>query len=450
MEVATASVAEAPAVADIGGGADVSVDTSVGESSPSSSEGEELSENAILDKYSEEHDAGEETPAEAVTATEAKSPEQTTEPAKEAAKEEEQVDQPFEPVIEPEMLKKVWKNLQKNNPEAYKVVRDSWYKTKAYEENFTVPEVRELRQLFNTPQEAKEARAAQADLLAVDDAIHNKPIDLLQFLYKQSPQGFNNLATSLPKALYATDPNLYRAQVSEPAVNHFHEFFAQQAAQTGDEDLKAAIEIIKDRATRYSGGGQRQAQNVTRLANDPMAVRLQELEQQNWQRETQASQSFRDAVDSDFQSSVADQVSQIIQRSGADVNDDAKAEVIDRVLNDITQKIVEDNLLQRQINFSANRPGASRDASHRKQLVDRLTANAKRFLGQTTATHLKWLTEKILTSNRQQLNKQSRVTAHKEITGAGASAPSGTKIAKQQLDKMSENEIMEAAAKGLL
>lgn len=417
------------------GGTDVSVDDS------------SLSENAILDKYAPRD--SEEAPAESERETAKTTPAKPTAEGQtaEPAETEEEGPEPLLPEAEPENLKKAFKSLQKWHPDVAKQVRAAWFENRAYKETFTVPEAREMREIYPSVQEAREAKAAMADILAVDDLLNNSPGTLLSYVQQKNPQAFINLALQTPDLLYRMDPGMYRQNVSEPAVRNYHEFFAAQAKQDGNQDVLTAIEILKDYEQQKLGGPRAQARPQYQ-ADPRMLAEYNQMKQQQVQMSAQLTNGFRDSVDNDFDVAMSDEVGKIIERSGADLSDAARQEIAERVLADVKDQLLADDVLQRRLGWALNQGPKSQQA--RQQLTNLVLANAKRFIPGSASKHLGWMTKEILRVNQAEVEKASKVTPTRRVSGGSPGSSPAQRLTQEQISKLSDDELFAAAADGRL
>ena len=435
--------AEAPDTSAIAG---LSDQASVGD--------EGLTQDAILDKYTEGRPQ-EEAPAET---TEAPAPGQEqgksdaeakpveTKPEQAAEQAEAEAQGPLIPGVTPENVQKAFKSLQKWHPDAAKAIREAYFENKGYRETFTLPESRELRTMFDSVQAAKDARGAMADLMAADELIRNNPSALLQYVSKSSPEGFIGLATAVPELLYQASPELYKERVSGPAVKNYHDFFDAKAREVGNDDVVTAIQILREFEKTVLGDRAPRARQPQ--ADPAIMAELNQLRAGQAQAQGQALNAFRDAVDTDFNTALQTEVTKIIDGSGADLSDAAKQDVVEDVLDEIKNSLLEDQVLQRRLDWSLQR--GTHDQTHRQQLSEMLTANARRFLGPAASKYLGRMTKEILRANAGRLDKAATVQPTRNVGGAPPGTSGKQPLTKADIDKMSEDDIITAAAEGRL
>lgn len=437
---------------------DVPVSPAIDSPSPSEDVAD-LSEDQIFEKFSkpsgEEKPLGdqpEETPAKAevpVPAAAAKSVEDKKTPEQLATeKAEAEKAEPYLKEVEPESFKKAFKSLEKWHPDVAKTLRDEHYKVRAFEENYNIHEVRALKEFFPTTEDAKAAHGAHADLLAVDDALRNDPPALLSYIQKQNPDAFIGLAKALPAALFQLNPQAFRDTVSVPAVQNYINFWDGKAAETQDEDLTAALAIIRDREAKLFGQSgispvaSRAPAPTRSQANDPRDIKLREYEQREQQQREAAAVAFRDNVDMGFDRTMTDEVGQMLDRTGADLTPEQRQEVSERAIADMKDGLLKDQILQSRL----------RSARDVQSTLDMLKANGKRFLGPAVARHLEWVTKLIVSNNEKQVREAARVVPRREVGhGSAPSSPSPSgKLTQAQQDALSADELFDAAAEGRL
>lgn len=423
------------------------------EPSPSSEPDIELDTDAFLEKTAQEYDKSVKAPApEAKPAVDEPNP-------VEAEKSKAETPEPEQPSFaepEPEAIKKAFKSLQKWHPDVAKQIRDDHYAAKAFRELMPITEAREFRQLFASPQEAKEARSAHADLLAMNEGLHTDPGGLLNHIAQNDPQGFANLATNLPKFFYEKNPELYAEAVSRPAVTNFHSVVAN--AFPADEDLKTAIEIIYDRAGKLTG----KPSQMPTVGQQPAAQRdpqvekeLRELRQFKEQRQSSEQQyqmevrkGFHDAMRRDFNDQVTKEVEALIARTGGDFVDEDRQEIADAVLNEVKDRLRADGVLQRKIDFSINARGSNLDDALRARLVGELTANAKRFVPGLLAERVTRLTNRYAKLSKEKTAQAASAVPRKDPGGSvSLSGSSKPKLTQAQLDKLSTDDLIDYYAK---
>lgn len=446
MEVPT--VESAPVTASDAIGADSGADISGGPE-PSASSGVDLSslsDDALIDHFTSERADTEEAPAEtAEPAVEAKPVEETKPQDTKAEEVSPEETKPTFEAPQPEEVSKAFKSLQKYHPKAYTAMKEAWYAAQAFREQFTFPEVKELRQTFSSVQEAKEARQAHADILAINESLRTDPTPFLQRINEVSPESFARLATSLPAMLYKESPEVYREGFSRPAVDTFHRVIAE--ANPGDEDVRLAIEILYDRAARLTGRtapasplAARPAQSQT----DPKVLKeLETYRQRDKEREQESANAFDQSVRDEARSSMSSEVMKIIDRTGADLSDEAKQEVVSHVLAKVTESLLADQVLVKKVNYMIHAPGSKRTTEQKQKIVNEILSNARRFVGPMAAERLSWMTDKILRLNQKQIKEQASVQPRRDPGGSVPGAVGAKKtLTKEDHQRMTPDQII--------
>jgi hypothetical protein len=343
-------------------------------------------------------------------------------------------------------FKAALKGLAQTNPAAAKQVRDEHYTLAAYKELYPIQDVRALRGMFGSVDEARQAQTAAARLMEVDHAIVNDPAGLIHDIATNNPQVIEGVAATFGRALFDVSPDLYRQNLAQPAVETYLNFFEDWAARTGNEELKLAIGIMKDAEGKYWAGD---GTNKTSQFDRAMQSRLDQLEQMEIQRTGEATVAFQNSVDSTYQTSLAKDVQAAIERSGASLSDKGKQEVTRRVMDQIGQTMQNDAWLQRRLALEIK--SGTRDNGHQQRIVEYLLGRAKGLIGPSTRDVIKELTEGILaaqtvktTGGGAQVRPRGPVGAP---TGTGQRVPVDlSKLSPRELKKMSEDDIMAHAA----
>lgn len=407
----------------------------VGAPPPSDSD-VDLSDDQIIDRYSGPDSGSEEAPAEDAV-------EETVE-AKPVVAEKELAEQPKpeEPTAvetEPEDFKQLLRSLAKSKPELAQKIRDEHYRLAAYEELMTVPELRELQSVFQSSQDAKEARDAAADLMALDEVMASEePEQIIGIISERNPQAFQRIVSNIGRALSEADPALYTEHVSKPAVDHFRGYFRDLAAQTRDEELEAALDIIEEREQRLTGRAGVQAGRQDRT---PWLNRLEELERRDREMTIRGFENFGADVKRAFSADLSGEIQKTLDRTGAALGDGAKKEIVERVGADIRRLIGADPLLQRKLRYAFN--AGARDDRHQQEIVGMLMARAKGFIGARTRDAVKWMTDEILRVNRDAITKQTKASAQRDAGSGGARAPKA-KTPPKDTSGMTEDQIIDA------
>jgi hypothetical protein len=429
-------------------GASAVADTPVDVGTPSDVGGADdssLSADALIDKYAtkSEETPGQAEPSKGTTVDAKPQSGQEAKPAE--GQQEEEFEEPLFAEPEPENVKKAFKSLQKWHPDVARQFRKDYYENKQYREVYTLPEAKEMREVFQSVQDAREAKAAQADLLAVDDLLNSSPGQLLQHIYQRNPNSAVGLTLEGQKALYDYNPQLYRSQVSEPAVRNYHNFFAAKAKEVGNQDVLTAIEILNE-FERQTIGQTPAAQQPQYQVDPRMQQRLQQLEGERAQAINGSINTFKSTIDGDFDSAISGEVGKLIDRAGGDLSDAARQEITERVMADVKDKLLSDDVLQRRLAWEVSR--GQRDGRHREALSNMIVANAKRFIPAAASQHLTWMTKEILRANATATEKAARVAPTRNVSGGKPGSSPPERLSKEEIDKLTPDEILDAAAAG--
>lgn len=343
-------------------------------------------------------------------------------------------------------FKAALKGLATTNPAAAKQIRDEHYTLAAYKELYPIHEARALRGMFGSVDEAKEAQGAAARLMEVDHAIVNDPATLIHDIASNNPQVMEGIASTFGRALFDVSPDLYRKNLAEPAVQTYLEFYENRALQTGNEELKLAIGILRDVDNKYWAG---QSGQTTQF-DKAMQSRLDQLEQAEKQRDEQSRVAFRGSIDTAYQTALSKDVLAAIDRSGAALSDKGKQEVIGRVLGQIGQVMQDDPVLQRKLGLEI--VSGQRDDAHNQRITNYLLSRAKGLVGPSTRDVIKELTEGILAA---QGIKTSAVSYVPPRPRGPVGAPPGTSrgtpagpLTRAELMKLTPEQIVERYTEG--
>lgn len=352
---------------------------------------------------------------------------------------------PTPPVVDAESgFKAAIKSLATTHPAEAKQIRDEHYKLAAYNDLFNIQDARTLRGMFSSVQEADQARTAAADLLALDYALVNDPSGLIGHIASRNPQALETLSTNFGTAVFGYSPDLYRQTVAEPAVQTYLSFWANHAAQTNNEELKLAVQIVKDSEKQYWDGQQGDTRGYDRVLQSKLA----QYEQQEEQRRVTSAQQFQETISSSYQQSLTNEVEAMITRSGASLNPQGRQEIANRVLSQIGETMRTDPFLQRRLALEIK--SGPQDSNHKDRIIGYLLGRAKGLVGPATRDALEGMTQNLLSVQNARPQQVRQENPQRRVGGA----PPGTQrkvaptkpLSRAELYSMTPDQILEMYA----
>lgn len=409
---------------------DVAVAESTEEDASSAAEVDgSSSEDAVLDKYSKDV-SSEKAPAE-----EAVVKEETTEEAKPVA----ETKPPETPVkeedtfpdvsLDPKKYKEIWRR----HPE----LRAEHYRLQQYQEAFPdLQAARELKDVFNSKDEALEARGIAEQALEYDQRFRRDPVAFATTLAQADPRAFLSFASRIGESVYSLNPQAYQAYFVDPVIQEFVSQFGTWGQQRGDEELMAALNIV---VNRLQGGKQPAPQSAP---DDPRFAQLADYQRREQEYKAQAAEQFYTSAGDSVRETVMREVGEIVERGGAAWSQGAKKTVLDSVVNEVGEALEKDTYLQHRIQY-LSRSGRPDDPNTRDAVVSLMMGKARALLRNKAQEKISWMNRDVLAI---QTAKNAQPRGRREPGEGGISSNTGPrqKPSRNEARGMTEDQILEA------
>lgn len=388
----------------------------------------EVDVNEVLDEALGLSDSGEPlaedvVPEDEQAAPAEDEPEAVEDPDK-PKQETESKDQPKTKVtLTPEARKELWSK----HPE----LKDEHFALRAHREVFgNISDAREIRQMFPTNEEAREAADAAARLHEIDVKFRTDQKDFANELAEGDPEAFQRLVAEGMSVLYERDPQLYQEVVELPFVNAISTAWHQRAMQTGDRELAAAMEVIQERL--------RVGYRQTHAARVEQFGRRAEAEQREQAgRASTARQEFLFDVSDGVRGQCEKDVDKLVNDAAPTLSPAAKGEIRSRVIQAVSASLEADNLLQQKIRHVVDVPGLA-PADRKAKIVSLMRNRATGLIRTHFAETLDWFTKDVLAVTPKPSNgREPRIDP-----GSGTKINSGGKQpTADEMRSMSPDEI---------
>lgn len=321
----------------------------------------------------------------------------------------------------PEEIKNLFK-MEEVGPK----IRDLYFRDAAYREHFsTVAEAREVKELLpNGVDSAKE-------LMGIAERL--EPFEAAFAKSSESPEG----ATEFWQAIHAQDPGAYN-NLHGAAVENILHHFDEQATKTGDENLKASVDVLW---RRMKGGEAYEGRKPT-TETSLKERNLQEREQAVDEKETQGFKTAAFAeTEQQVEGAIKSHVGAVLKDSN--VPKGAMARIVDDIHAVIINKIQENPTLKFQLN-RAFRNG-DLGPEHHKSIVSLVVNRAKSLIPELSRDIIKDWTQNYLALNKDTLKRLE--TSRADVgPGGPPGQPSGVMPKPAQVDysKVSDTDLLTA------
>ncbi len=318
-------------------------------------------------------------------------------------------DQPLEALESAEL-----KRLLDKEP----AIRKFYFSERAYRELFpTVNEAREMRSMFPTVEDAQGVLAQAQTLLQAERTIQERPADFVKGFAQNDPTAFERFAQSLPEAIYESDPQLYRTAIAEPAVFGVLARMADGAVRNQDEELHAAIGVLRDRLNLPSTQGPAPTE-------DPRIAELEQLKREAAEREEKSRQETSRNFESSITRTVFEGIDGRIANELKRLNPAMSPAALELVHGQIRDAVVDKLTANQWLSSQAQQLGRSGDfgPAHLQQVVGLLAKHADPLIAPAVSNVMRRWTEDILRVNAQQLSETKRIAGKREV-GSGNEAP---------------------------
>ena len=427
------------------------VTADAGAASPAAS-GSALSADQILDNAEAAYQAndGGQPADDAEAATTEETPEQPEAEAQAkpetAESEEDPTEERFAEQATPAAWKDALKSIQATNPAVAKQIRAEHYQLAQYKEALPLEEARDIRSMFPTAEEARAAHGARADLLAMDASLKTDPFGFVGYLEKNYPESFQQIKDNWPQRLYDSNPMEYRERYAKPMVNTFLAHWAENGSELEQEAAKILAQADNQWQTRDAGRFNPQ--------DDYLVRRNQFLEQQAASRGQQDIQAFNQSLDSAYIEKTRAAIGNALERVGATaLTKEAKAEVIQKVMVTLGNKLKGDNYVRTVLNQQIQT--GPRTPQQQQQLLEFLSVRVKPLIGSALKSALSDYSKLMVPANAERHEKERQAASRKPV--ATGQAPGARTDRMDRNDPklrdrkaFSDDDILEMAASGRL
>jgi hypothetical protein len=423
------------------------------ETSESASSGaDELSLDQIIDSAldadSDGSDTGHAPADDAAPPTTPETDEAKLAEAKTPAKEPKpDLDERFAENSIPENWKSALKAIKAVDSQVGKQIQVEHYQLAQYKELLPLEEAREMRTMFTSLDEARQAQKATADVAALSCALRTEPGKFVDFIRANEPEAYEKLTSEFPRVLFDSDPVVYKDTFAKPIVGTFLSHWERVAQESGNEYLAEAVKALREADEHWE-------KSNTLPPQDPRLRRLEEYESRDRQAADEGLRSFIADVDRGFVSSLRDQAEKMVERAGASgLTRDARKIVVEKATTEVYNRLRSDQYTRNQVGFSAR--GGNRDANHQQQIVEYLAAKAKPLISQKVKETLAWMADQVVGQNLTVRDKERRVASQKPVTagvptGSDKSSLDWSKMTDAEKRRLDPDEILSLAAAGRL
>jgi hypothetical protein len=332
---------------------------------------------------------------------------------------EDEIEEPFSEREVPEAIKELFKQ-EEVGPQ----IRDLYYRDQAFRDVFpTVQEAREVRELL------PDGVASARELLEVAQRV-----EPFEEAFDKAVEGGEG-ATEFWSQVYNTDQQAYHNLHTMAAENVLHHY-NDQADRAGDENLKAAVDVLWRRLTGQEYQGRTDGQVDLRKSS------LDEREQRLADRELKGfKESAFTQTDTEVKQLITTHVQGVLKNSK--IPERAVGRIIEDIDQEIQSKIAANPTLTIQLNRAFNK--GDRGPEHIKSVVSIVVNRAKGMLPEVARGVLKDWSKVLLTQNKilQQRQEISRVDAG--TGGPPAQRSSSTpKPSEVDYSKLTDRELLES------
>lgn len=405
-------------------------------------------------KAEAEAEDGEETrtaPAEPEsTEPEAKAEPEEAQDEKAEAKGEDEVEELIRDAEIPKSWKETIRELKGINPKVAREIRDEHFELAAYREQMPLEQAREIRQLFQSADEAQDARLAMGDVQALKHSLNTDPGKFLSFIRDIEPESFPNVVNTFPKWLWSEHPDIFVETLGKPITHHSLANVQKYGERTGNSLFVDAAQVVLEALDEIAKDGGPKDQD------DPRFRELEELrrEKDENQRATQRteSQRFVTTVRDESARQVKADITRTIDRLIPGIKDKARQEIHNRALYGVVSQVMSD----KQFTAWVTREGreGQRDGEHQKRVIGAVLGRSKPLVSQSVANAIRWYQD-VFGSPGALRESREREAPEREIgqgapAGTGRRGKSWSQMTAAEKKAMSADEIIERSARGEL
>ena len=355
-------------------------------------------------------------------------------------------------------------------PEIGPKLREMCERDAEYREVFpTVADARAVREIFSTPEAARAAATAQADLARLDRMVESRDpqahTELLTGLQRLSPQAFRELAFTFAEQLAALDPEAHR-QVSEAmaaqaiAGQRWPEQVALLSRAVEQQDwpavkfLAATLSSNLPQATATSSSvGVRHAVplQAPTIPRPPVSTRSTN----EWSRDPGATTAneFLTAVNANAERAVQSAVTSKVVELLPDAPEGARQKISAEIFREIDTTLRQDPELLDQVRESVRaalqsesrlsaQPGMAAPPNAAERVAQLIAARARAAMPAVAKRVVADWTETVLRSSRERRTRQSESASRVEVGRGGVPAPVSLRPRGVDYTRMSDEEIL--------
>ncbi len=336
---------------------------------------------------------------------------------------------------EPDNLKRAFKT----HPE----LRDAFYRDKKFREVIgSVKEARGYKELFPTVEDARMASDHAQALLTLDNLYVTDPADLLTKLHRGNAQAFENLMGSSREVFYALNPTAYGETVAKPVIMDYVENVRETAESEGDENLVAAMDILRNRM----GWDQKDSKVKAQPAYDPRIKKLEDYERRDADQYRNSLYSFGASADQGVVEGIRAEIEATFNRLPANgILPGVKAVVAQQLLSEVMQALDANKYLTNI--YNAQKLKGDFSENHFRGLVNSRLAQAKPLIGKRVVSMLKKLTADTLATNQKELKQGVEASQRKDVGAGSGQSVSPARSGKIDYRRTSNEDIARGTIK---
>lgn len=311
------------------------------------------------------------------------------------------------------------------DPDARKEVRRRLLRTRAYEEQFTIPEAKERKTLHPTIEGQREDKMIASDFAQIDQAFtskHPQGYDIVASrLYQRDPEAFAGFTGHIAEHLETVNPDAYYG-VATKVTDDLCALMEAKAKDNPEyliarDYVRAALGLAND------DGSPIEFQPPVQNYNDPAMRELAELRQREADRIAADNRAFHENVKVQFSQALTSEITAIIDAADPDKMYGPKTRngLIRDIANEILSEVRQDPTAGRQT--QALMTNGPRDLEHSQRVVTHLSNNARGRLARIAKKHLQEKADEFRTVQQQRADHQSRVGTAKDLGASGSPTP---------------------------
>lgn len=291
-----------------------------------------------------------------------------------------------------------------------KALRATFWREQQFRDLFGSPaEAREIRQLVPDVQTGREMAQHAATLAELDRVYREDPARFASQIAQANPEGFVRAFAESRGIAYQISPEAFRESYAKPQVTDTLENLRE--IHSNDENVQAAVEILKAALGVKQGNGQEKPEN------NPWKQRAEELERQNQMNTERVYTAFEQSVSGGLRDGLDKAISDAIGKTSFD------EETVARVKSEVMQKVLGNLNSRRELvaAYEARKRSGGFDQAHMQQAVNFALAYAKPYVAPAVTEVLGWWTPRVVAGSQQALSA-AKATQTKDIGAGGPAA----------------------------